>query len=165
MICENCQIEHDGNYGSGRFCSNRCARGFSTKLKRKEINEKVSQKLSGVSLGKRKHASYVFTRESIQKGVETKKRNKEIKKKSLPIDQLPKKLRKEVIIEEQNGKCLHCGVEEFWNGKPLSFQLDHIDGDNTNNSRANLRILCPNCHSQTETYCGRNVKKKALERV
>ena len=46
-ICENCKKEHDGNYGSGRFCSCKCARGFSTKSKRKEINKKVSKKLKG----------------------------------------------------------------------------------------------------------------------
>ena len=44
-ICENCGIEHNGSYGSGRFCSCKCARGFSTKNKRKEINEKVSKSL------------------------------------------------------------------------------------------------------------------------
>ena len=45
--CENCGIEHDGKYGSGRFCSNKCSRGFSTKAKRKEINAKVSSSLTG----------------------------------------------------------------------------------------------------------------------
>ena len=45
-ICENCQKVHDGLYGSGRFCSTECARGFSTKDKRKEINETVGKKLS-----------------------------------------------------------------------------------------------------------------------
>lgn len=46
-ICENCNSEHNGNYGSGRFCSTICARGFSTKNKRKEINEKISKSLIG----------------------------------------------------------------------------------------------------------------------
>jgi len=41
MNCENCNKEHDGTYGSGRFCSSKCARGFSTKEKRKEINKKL----------------------------------------------------------------------------------------------------------------------------
>jgi len=45
MICENCNCEHDGSYGSGRFCSCKCARGFSSKAKRKEINQKVSNTL------------------------------------------------------------------------------------------------------------------------
>lgn len=47
MICENCNKEHDGNYGSGRFCSKKCARGFATKIKRIEINQKVSKTLTG----------------------------------------------------------------------------------------------------------------------
>ena len=47
MNCENCNNEHAGQYGSGRFCSSLCARGFSTKNKRQEINEKVSIKMSG----------------------------------------------------------------------------------------------------------------------
>jgi hypothetical protein len=45
--CENCGCKHDGSYGSGRFCSVKCSRGFSTKAKRKEINEKVSKSLRG----------------------------------------------------------------------------------------------------------------------
>ena len=51
--------------------------------------------------------------------------------------------------------CSICNIEE-WNNKPLSMQLDHIDGDPHNHKLENLRLICPNCHSQTETYCGRN---------
>lgn len=52
-------------------------------------------------------------------------------------------------------KCSICGVKD-WNNKIISLQLDHIDGDGTNNSMDNLRLLCPNCHSQTDTYCRGN---------
>lgn len=55
-------------------------------------------------------------------------------------------------------KCSSCGIDE-WIGKKLSLHLDHIDGDNTNNELENLRFLCPNCHSQTKTYCGKNKNK------
>ena len=48
MKCENCKTNHDGTYGSGRFCTSKCARGFSTKEKRSLINEKVSTKLFGI---------------------------------------------------------------------------------------------------------------------
>lgn len=47
MICEHCKNSHDGSYGSGRFCSPRCARSFSTSKNRDEINKKVSQSLKG----------------------------------------------------------------------------------------------------------------------
>lgn len=52
-------------------------------------------------------------------------------------------------------KCYICGLKN-WLGSEISLQLDHIDGVSNNNSLSNLRLLCPNCHSQTETYAGRN---------
>lgn len=44
-------------------------------------------------------------------------------------------------------------------GKEISLELDHIDGDSTNNEKSNLRFLCPNCHATTETYRGKNKNK------
>lgn len=55
-------------------------------------------------------------------------------------------------------KCEMCGLTE-WVGKPISLELDHINGIKTDNRLENLRILCPNCHSQTDTYRGRNKKR------
>lgn len=56
-------------------------------------------------------------------------------------------------------KCSDCGNPGLHNGKRLSLQLDHINGDNTNNLIENLRFLCPNCHSQTATFSGRSAKR------
>jgi len=53
--------------------------------------------------------------------------------------------------------CSTCNIGNTWNGKPLSLELDHINGDPTDNRVENLRFLCPNCHSQTDTFRGRNV--------
>lgn len=52
-------------------------------------------------------------------------------------------------------KCECCGITE-WNGEPTPIELDHIDGNRYNNTIDNLRILCPNCHAQTDTYRGKN---------
>jgi len=54
----------------------------------------------------------------------------------------------------KQNQCEACGITE-WMGNPLPFELDHIDGNRSNNCLDNLRMLCPNCHAQTETWCRR----------
>jgi Zn finger protein HypA/HybF involved in hydrogenase expression len=57
-----------------------------------------------------------------------------------------------VAAGKREYKCVLCGINK-WSGKPLRLRLDHIDGDCINNEEANLRLLCPNCDSQTDTFC------------
>ena len=64
---------------------------------------------------------------------------------------------KPIILKEQNNVCSICGLSTLWNNKELHFILDHIDGDATNNLRSNLRLICPNCDSQLDTYKARNI--------
>ena len=52
--------------------------------------------------------------------------------------------------------CENCGCDGNWQNGIISLELDHIDGDNTNNLVSNLRYLCPNCHALTSTYRGKN---------
>jgi hypothetical protein len=62
---------------------------------------------------------------------------------------------KSILFEDRGELCEVCNISE-WNGMPLSLEVDHIDGNPENNSPDNLRIICPNCHSQTDTYKARN---------
>ncbi|MFI1175019.1 HNH endonuclease signature motif containing protein [Streptomyces melanogenes] len=61
-------------------------------------------------------------------------------------------------------RCALCGTEPTWRGHPLPLEVDHIDGDWRNNRIENLRFLCPNCHSTTDTYRGRGKGRKASVR-
>ncbi len=54
--------------------------------------------------------------------------------------------------------CEECGISD-WRGQPLAIQIDHVNGDGLDNRLENLRMLCPNCHSQTLTFAGRNTRK------
>lgn len=70
-------------------------------------------------------------------------------------DSLKRRLLNRKMLEE---KCDICGILPEWCGKPLTLQLDHINGVSNDHRLINLRLLCPNCHSQTITYSGRNRK-------
>jgi hypothetical protein len=70
---------------------------------------------------------------------------------------LKKRLIKAGILQN---KCygVGCTIVDDWLGNPLSLQLDHENGINNDNRKENLRLLCPNCHSQTKTYSGKKYK-------
>jgi len=62
---------------------------------------------------------------------------------------------RKVLSEVRGYKCVCCGISEY-NNKDITLQVDHADGNAANNSPENLRLLCPNCHSQTETFGAKN---------
>lgn len=146
MICENCEKDHNGLYGSGRFCSSKCARGFSTKAKRKEINATVSKIAK-----ERGFRPPSLTSEQLQH----RRLAQQGRYDSIPFVDVGWDTKRKRIIKEQLGCCNKCGISE-WSGKPITLEIDHINGINDDNKRGNLEGLCPNCHSVTDTWRGRN---------
>ncbi len=74
-----------------------------------------------------------------------------------PSHLLGETARRRKILLEQDGKCNKCGLNK-WLGEQLILEIEHKDGNKHNNKRENLEALCPNCHSQTPTWRGRNTK-------
>jgi len=66
-------------------------------------------------------------------------------------------LKARLILEGLKARRCETCLMDAWNGLPIPLELDHINGRRTDNRLANLRILCPNCHAQTDTYRGRNI--------
>jgi hypothetical protein len=84
------------------------------------------------------------------------KRNREKRICKEGFDNLYQSEKRERILREQHHRCSECSIGLMWNDKPLKFELDHIDGNRSNECRSNLRLICPNCHQQTPTYKGKN---------
>ena len=75
---------------------------------------------------------------------------------AVPAEKLGFDWQRKILLEENNNKCFKCGLGNEWNGAPLKLELHHKDGNRTNKIRENTEMLCPNCHSQTDTWCGKN---------
>lgn len=149
--CPKCSIEHDK---PGLYCSRSCS---NSRVWSDEINKRRSAKLSGKKVG--------GGVKDIEKWKENIRLSRLKKYQNTPFDNLGTENRRRRVFEEQNYCCANCGINE-WFSNPLSLELEHKDGNSLNNSRENLEGLCPNCHSITKTWRGRNKpSKNGLTRV
>ena len=148
MKCENvhCDKDHDGSFGGGRFCSKSCAnsRSFSevSRLK-KSLANKRRVKESGPWGGQ-----VFFNHEKFRKTWKEKLQSRS-------WEELGKDSRRNRVILEQEGSCGRCGANE-WQGELLTLEIEHVNGNSSDCSRENMIALCPNCHSITNTWRGRN---------
>ena len=155
--CLKCGKEFEPSKGLVNYCSLQCRNSkiFTEEAKEKKRNKTKEAWNNGVYIESRALMNY---KESGKKS--TKTWNDKLLKEdfnSLKFGRLKKR-----VVLEQNGKCNKCGLNE-WLGEKLVLELEHKDGNHNNDSRENLECLCPNCHSLTTTWRGRN-KFNKLER-
>lgn len=161
-FCENCNIEHSGEWASGRFCSRSCSNSFSTKVCDKEERSKnLSLSLIGKPTGRKGN----WTDAQRTKAALLKKERAELNWKTATWDNVPVSRYRQRILYDQGGCCNICNIPTIWNNQPLILQLDHISGNRKDNSRDNLRMICPNCHSQTHTFCSKNASVEGKLRM
>ena len=140
-FCLKCGKEHSGAYGSGKYCGVSCA---NSRVRTEEVRKKISD---GVKKSKpwEKIDWDKFDRESQIKKIKSTWKEKRGNWDDVHIST------KKRWLKEEIESCQMCGTKE-WLGKKIKLEVDHIDGDKHNNSRENLRLLCPNCHSTTPTW-------------
>ncbi len=119
-------------------------------LKRRIREDAVD--ISHIQMGLNSNRGRRFVRKYTQENIVDAINNGVIKDNST----LRKMVRKWDLIP--SGVCAICNKKPYWNGKPLTFVLDHINGKHSDHRLNNLRFLCPNCNSQTPTFSGRNRK-------
>lgn len=143
--CPKCKINHSN---SSKYCSRSCA---NSREWTEESNKKRSLKLSG-----RKPTGTIADLEKWKANIKKAWLEKYQAKTFEELGPINKRRR---VFEEQEYSCAKCGIKE-WQGYPISLELDHKDGNRNNDIRDNLEGLCPNCHSVTDTWRGRNKPSK-----
>lgn len=155
MNCLNCGRKTD----NPRFCSRSCSASFNNKGVRRNGSGKENSCLNCGKINYKKK----YCNNKCQGEHKSKKNMELVQSDSLAAWSTIKK-----YLMKHEGICSCCLIKD-WQGKPITLECDHIDGDITNNRLSNARLLCPNCHSQTHTYKAKNVnnpkgKEKRRER-
>lgn len=152
--CKKCGKDFEPVKGLVNYCSLECrnSRSWSEEdKKKKSISAKSSEKVMIVN--RNRPEDYWKKIGEIRKE-NHRKQILESDYKDLSFESLRFR-----ILYEQENKCNKCGLDE-WLGQDLVLELEHKDGNNKNNNRDNLEMICPNCHSLTETWRGRNKKER-----
>jgi hypothetical protein len=152
--CKKCGNNFEPSKGLINYCTLECrnSRSWSEEdKKKKSISAKSSEKVK-ISNSDRPQDFWIKISETRKEN--HKKQILESEYSDLSFESLRFR-----ILYEQHNKCNSCGLDK-WLGNDIILELEHKDGDNKNNNRENLEMICPNCHSLTQTWRGRNKRER-----
>lgn len=143
VTCRYCSAKLEYKNRNRVFCNKSCSASFNNIKRGKTFSECVVCSKQIAKRGK-------FCGNKCQKVYEYKQR----------IDNWSdcppgKGVIKRFLSEKFGNQCSVCGLTE-WNNKEIVLELEHIDGNSSNNAMENVCLICPNCHSQTSTFKGKN---------
>jgi len=140
-----------------KFCNSSCAAKYNNKIPKRKTKKQIANCLNC-------NTEFSFLESCSNGKFCSNKCSGEHKYKTISVTKIIEGVSNNVgalkryLKETVGDVCVLCGQLPFHNGKQLTLQLDHIDGNSDNNELENLRLLCPNCHTQTDTWVSRNIK-------
>jgi len=158
-LCKNCKEPHSYEKRNNKFCSRSCSATYHNKIRigttrQTKTKDKISKSIKA-HIKEHGHNTENMTVEQLE--AKWAKQSETCNKRLLEqeFSTINEHSIKKRIMLEQDGNCNRCNLDE-WQGEPLVLELEHKDGVHSNNERDNLECLCPNCHSLTDTWRGRN---------
>ena len=148
-LCQCCRCRLPFEDRRNKFCSSRCSATFNNPIRGPRGKGLCSSCQTPIP------KKLKFCSNCWQKGLGSRRATVDTAK----DDQT----RRKALILERGHQCEVCKLCE-WNGRLIPLQLDHIDGNSDNNHRGNLRLICPNCHAQTPTFCSKNKSNRNSSR-
>lgn len=136
-----------------KFCNSSCSASYNNQGRNRHTNRiRLMVRTEVCSCGKPKLKRNKYCDECATKHV--------YQRKDSTVEARTDRTRKRILTETRGYRCEVCGISR-WMEMPIKLEIDHIDGNSDNNDISNLRLLCPNCHSLTETYKTANMGKNS----
>lgn len=158
-LCMRCTKKIPYEKNANRFCGHACSAVYWNS-RRVQLRSKPARFCRVCSKPVGHGSAYACSRECHQGDLWSRRRRQIEARGEIPTPSAAKRY----LAEAFGYACANCGISE-WDGGKLTLSLDHADGDPYNNKIKNLRLLCPNCHSQTPSYAGRNRGRGRVSRA